>query len=106
MLSEYGLVFLRYHSLAWIAMMLVDPDARRAGIASLLMETALESLREERCIRLDATPAGEPLYRRYGFTGEYPLVRTKVVVNKESFVPSRTILTRLCATSAAWRPCF
>jgi GNAT superfamily N-acetyltransferase len=82
--------FLRYGgAFSWIAMMLVNPDARRTGIASLLMETALENLREEGCIRLDATPQGEPLYRRYGFIDEYPLVRTKVVVDKEPFMSSR-----------------
>ncbi|MGO9256060.1 MAG: GNAT family N-acetyltransferase [Bryobacteraceae bacterium] len=91
--------FLRFgRSFSWIAMMLVDPQARRAGIASRLMEWALESLREESSIRLDATPAGEPLYRRYGFREEYPLVRMKVAAAAEepsaalaafaAFVPS------------------
>ncbi len=30
--------FLRYENFSWIAMMLVDPQARRAGIASRLMD--------------------------------------------------------------------
>jgi len=75
--------FLRYGGVfSWIAMMLVDPEARRTGIASLLMEAALESLREESCVRLDATPAGEPLYRRFGFADECPLVRMRAVVDQ------------------------
>jgi GNAT superfamily N-acetyltransferase len=88
--------FLRYgRAFSWIAMMLVDPQARRSGIASLLLETALESLREEDCIRLDATPEGEPLYRRFGFTEEYPLVRMKAVVEKQEFVRSRGLVRRM-----------
>ena len=60
----------------WLSMMLVDPAARRSGVGSRLMEAALDSLPSDACVRLDATPAGEPLYRRYGFTAEYELART------------------------------
>jgi predicted N-acetyltransferase YhbS len=62
---------------AWLSMMLVDPAARRGGIGSKLMEAALEALRGQH-VRLDATPAGEPMYRKFGFQGEYSLARTKV----------------------------
>jgi len=90
------IAFLRYPgAFRWIAMMLVDPQVRRAGIASLLMETALDTLRDDGCIGLDATPEGEPLYRRYGFTDGYSLVRTKVVVNSEAFTPSHGIVRRM-----------
>jgi GNAT superfamily N-acetyltransferase len=69
---------LRYGpSFTWLSMMLVDPGARRAGIGTRLMETAMAALAGEPCVRLDATPAGEPLYRRFGFTAEYELVRAK-----------------------------
>ncbi len=82
---RYGAAF------SWIAMMLVDPEARHAGIGSRLFESALEELRNEPCIRLDATPAGEPLYRRYGFIDEYGLLRTKTIVTPNQFevVPDR-----------------
>jgi predicted N-acetyltransferase YhbS len=63
---------------AWLSMMLVDPDQRRAGIGSRLMESALDALRLQPCVRLDATPAGEPLYRRFGFNAEYDLARARV----------------------------
>jgi GNAT superfamily N-acetyltransferase len=67
---------LRYApSFAWLSMMLVDPARRRSGIGWQLMETALAALADEACVRLDATPAGEPLYRRFGFVPEYSLVR-------------------------------
>ena len=61
---------------AWLSMMLVDPAARRGGIGSKLMEAALEALQGQH-VRLDATPAGEPMYRKFGFAGEYSLARTK-----------------------------
>jgi GNAT superfamily N-acetyltransferase len=67
---------LRYRpSFAWLSMMLVDPARRRSGIGGQLMETALAALADEACVRLDATPAGEPLYRKFGFVPEYSLVR-------------------------------
>jgi hypothetical protein len=40
-------------------------------------------------VRLDATPAGEPLYRRYGFVPEYDLTRARVTVAAERFRHSR-----------------
>jgi GNAT superfamily N-acetyltransferase len=60
---------------AWLSMMLVDPAHRRAGVGSRLMEVALDTLAGEACVRLDATPVGEPMYRRFGFVDEYPLAR-------------------------------
>jgi predicted N-acetyltransferase YhbS len=71
----------------WLSMMLVDPTERRSGIGSQLMEAALGALGDA-WVRLDATPAGEPLYRRFGFQGEYPLARTKAVARSERFAPS------------------
>lgn len=62
---------------AWLSMMLVDPSARRGGIGSRLMESALEALSGKH-VRLDATPAGEPMYRKFGFVDEYRLMRAQV----------------------------
>ncbi|MCP4512974.1 MAG: GNAT family N-acetyltransferase, partial [Fuerstiella sp.] len=55
--------------LAWIGMMLVHPDQRRKGIASALMRRSVDYLNESgvQCIKLDATPVGEPVYARLGF---------------------------------------
>ena len=64
---------------AWLSMMLVDPAHRRRGIGARLLAAALEALADEACVRLDATPAGEPLYRRCGFVAEYPLTRATAV---------------------------
>jgi GNAT superfamily N-acetyltransferase len=73
--------FLRYDSFAWIAMMLVDPQERGAGIGARLMAEALSALKDVDCVGLDATPMGEPLYRRFGFLNDFALVRTKAVVD-------------------------
>ena len=77
--------FLRYDSFAWIAMMLVDPQERRNGIGTQLMEQALRALKDAKCVGLDATPAGEPLYRRFGFVDNYALVRTKAMMDAARF---------------------
>ena len=63
--------------LGWIGMMLVHSDYRRRGLASALIEKSLEYLndRQVACIKLDATPAGEPVYRRLGFLAEWEFQR-------------------------------
>ncbi len=53
---------------AWVSMVLVRPDRRRQGLATALLRWALEALRGTPCIALDATPAGQPVYRRLGFS--------------------------------------
>jgi GNAT superfamily N-acetyltransferase len=77
--------FMRYDSLAWIAMMLVDTQERGAGIGAQLMEQALSALSDSRCVGLDATPLGEPLYRRYSFVNEYGMVRVKSAIEAARF---------------------
>jgi predicted N-acetyltransferase YhbS len=69
-------VALRYQDrFSWVAMMLVDPQHRRTGIGRRLLSEALDLLGDGTCIRLDATPVGRELYRRYGFQDEYELSR-------------------------------
>jgi len=53
---------------AWVSMVLVLPAHRRRGLASRLLRSALAWL-ENRGLTpfLDATPQGEPVYRREGF---------------------------------------
>jgi predicted N-acetyltransferase YhbS len=89
--------FLRYDGFAWIAMMLVDPQERGAGIGARLMEEALSVLHDVDCIGLDATPMGEPLYRHFGFVNEYALVRMQASVEAavlEASVPGVRRLRR------------
>ncbi len=74
-----SVAFLRYAAFAWIAMMLVDPAHRGLGVGSQLMDAALAALEKESSIRLDATPLGEPLYRRHDFRPESELLRLRGV---------------------------
>lgn len=67
--------------LAWIGMVLTDPDHRRRGYARQLMDRALEFLeaRRVRWLKLDATDMGAPLYRALGFEDESAIERWHVV---------------------------
>lgn len=57
--------------LAWVGMVLVDPEYRRRGVATQLMRTALDYLeRRVAVVKLDATPDGRPLYEGLGFEVE------------------------------------
>ena len=63
--------------LAWIGMVLTDPEYRGRGFARKLMEHALAYLLARRVgwIKLDATGMGLPLYERLGFRAEGPIER-------------------------------
>ena len=63
--------------LAWIGMVIVAEAYRGQGIGGLLLKGACDLLdrRKVACIKLDATPAGEPLYARHGFVRERALER-------------------------------
>jgi GNAT superfamily N-acetyltransferase len=63
--------------LAWIGMVLVDPVYRRRGVATQLMEVTIRNLpsRGVKTIKLDATPAGRPVYAALGFTEETRIER-------------------------------
>ncbi len=82
----------RYGStLAWIGMMLVDERFRQRGIATQLMSTCLEYLRKQRvrCIKLDATPAGQSMYERLGFRAEWSFHRWAREAVNPNDAPSR-----------------
>ena len=64
-----------YGTFGWIAMMLVDPAWRGKGLGGRLLEAAIHAVPPEMPIRLDATPLGRPLYRRFGFEDEATLTR-------------------------------
>ena len=73
--------------LAWIGMVLVDPGFQRRGIGTALLHGAIRYLREDRgitCVRLDATPAGRPLYEGLGFRAEWGLRRWRREARGES----------------------
>jgi GNAT superfamily N-acetyltransferase len=60
---------------AWVSMVLVRPDRRRAGLATALMRWAMEELAATPCVALDATPAGREVYRRLGFEDVFGFTR-------------------------------
>lgn len=62
---------------AWIGMVLVDPEFRGRGIGTCLLRKAVEHLDEIgiRTMKLDATPAGRPIYQKLGFQDEYEIER-------------------------------
>ena len=63
------------NTVAWIGMMLVDRDYRGRGISKLLLLDAIDKLSNCKSIKLDATPAGRPVYLKLGFIDEYTLHR-------------------------------
>jgi predicted N-acetyltransferase YhbS len=65
------------NALAWIGMMMVHPASRGQGIGGALLRCCVDHLRQRgvRCIKLDATPMGQPLYARIGFVPEWTLTR-------------------------------
>jgi hypothetical protein len=66
---------LPYGSFTWVSMVLVDPMSRGRGIGTCLLDRGLALIPTGVVPRLDATPAGEVLYRKLGFVGEYGLSR-------------------------------
>ena len=71
-----------FDGVAWIAMVLVDKSVRGRGIGTGLLKHALDYLKKRnvRTVRLDATPAGRPIYEKLGFVPEYELARYEGVV--------------------------
>jgi predicted N-acetyltransferase YhbS len=66
---------LPYGSFTWISMVLVDPAARGRHVGTTLLQRGLELIGADATARLDATPSGEVIYRKIGFTSEYHLAR-------------------------------
>ncbi len=84
-----------FGKVAWVALVLVDERFRRQGIARALMEHALEYLdgRGVETARLDATPLGQPLYERLGFTVQYRLARYEGVLPAGGAAPRQNVVT-------------
>ena len=95
---------LRYGGFGWIAMILVDPAERGRGLGTRLLDTGLEVLGPGTCARLDATPAGERIYRPRGFVPEYPLSRMTRAAQRPALTarsPHVRLMTRADLPAAA-----
>ena len=74
-----------YGDRAWISMVLVDPAWRHRGLASRLMERTVARLQGLGITPvLDATPAGEAVYRQLGFRPGFALERWQGVAGSAS----------------------
>ncbi|HPJ58736.1 MAG TPA: GNAT family N-acetyltransferase [Bacteroidales bacterium] len=60
---------------AWIGMVLINKELRGQGAGRLVFDHILGELKDIESIKLDATPAGYPLYRRSGFEDELEICR-------------------------------
>lgn len=79
--------------LAWIGMVLVQPQFRRRGLGRALLLHCLDFLARKaiRCVKLDATPLGKTLYDQLGFRDEWALTRWQAEPLKPSAPdPSRS----------------
>jgi GNAT superfamily N-acetyltransferase len=91
-------------TMAWIGMMIVHPDFRRQGVGAALMRFALDYLHglDIASVKLDATPAGRPLYESLGFAAEAEVERWQGVVRHPGGPSNSKELTAKPAT----RPLF
>jgi GNAT superfamily N-acetyltransferase len=62
-------------ALAWVCMILVEPESRGRGIGTRVMDEVLARLAGAGVIGLDATPGGRPVYRKLGFRDGREIVR-------------------------------
>jgi GNAT superfamily N-acetyltransferase len=63
------------NEVVWIGMVLVNKAFRGKGISKMLLSDLLNQLHSCRSVKLDATPAGRPVYEKYGFYDEYIIHR-------------------------------
>src|SRR5439155_11800817 len=91
-------------ALAWIGMMLVHPDCRQRGVGTGLMHRALEYLhgRNVACVKLDATPAGRPVYEKLGFLPEWTLTRCHRPAETRTVSPECAVAPTRDLSDADW----
>jgi hypothetical protein len=63
------------NQIAWIGMVLVAKEWRGQGVSKLLLANILKKLESFASIKLDATPAGQRVYEKFGFKDEYLIAR-------------------------------
>lgn len=60
---------------AWIGMMLVAEEFRGQGVGNSLLTDIVKKLSSFKSVKLDATPAGQNVYKKFGFKDEFEIVR-------------------------------
>lgn len=74
------------NKVGWIGMVIVDKSYRGQKISNLLLSGLIENSKNIISLKLDATPAGQPVYQNFFFTDEYLVYRlTAKVVFKNNF---------------------
>ena len=71
----------------WVGMVVVAPNFRGQGLGRAIVWSAVQALWEAgaRTVKLDATPLGQPLYARLGFTATFKLHRYRGVATPQPF---------------------
>ena len=83
------------NTVAWIGMMLVEKSYRGRGISKRLLNNTIGLLQDCKSIKLDATPAGQPVYKRLGFKDEHTIYRMthpaayKISLTKSEYRPEQ-----------------
>jgi GNAT superfamily N-acetyltransferase len=75
------------NKVAWIGMVLVGKDFRGRGISKMLLSSLFERLKFCESLKLDATPAGQPVYKKLGFEDEYTITRM-ICLNVDKLLPA------------------
>jgi len=63
------------NKVAWVGMVLIDKDFRGRGAGRLIFDHLLKRLEKFDSVKLDATPAGYPVYLKSGFADELTIYR-------------------------------
>ncbi len=63
------------NQIAWIGMVLVDKEYRGRGVSKTLLTNVLEKVESFKSVKLDATPDGQQVYRKFDFRDEYLIAR-------------------------------
>jgi GNAT superfamily N-acetyltransferase len=75
------------NQIAWIGMVLVDQEYRGQGISKALLADIFKKAKCYQSVKLDATPQGQPVYKKFGFIEEYMIDRmTNMAVQKLTLV--------------------
>ena len=95
-------ITLPYEGFAWISMVLVAAAYRRRGLATRLMRHCIGELTAAGVVPvLDATPAGQPVYRALGFHGVWGMKRLAGPAGRAAPPPMQNLIIKPIA-AADW----